>query len=406
MKTASRRRMIVWGGVSVVGISALAIALVPRPIPVDTAPVERGRMAVTLDHEGRTRVRDRYVVSAPVPGRVLRIELEPGDPVRAGDTVLATFLPGAPALIDVRSRAEAESRVRAAEALLARVRAEREQGRVTAEFAQTESRRARGLSEQGVVSAELRESAEAEARVRESALKAADSAVEAAERDVETAKAALFEPAPTREPGSAGSRAALQLRSPIDGVVLRRVRESEGIVLQSEPLVEVADLSALEVIADFLSADAVRIRPGLPVLIEQWGGGAPLKGRVRRVEPSAFLKISALGVEEQRVWVVIGFEDPRAAWQALGDGYRVEARVVIWEQPDVLKVPTSSLFRQGDGWAAFVVDNGRATIRALRIGQRNGSAAEVVEGVKAGERVIVHPPDQVADGIRVVQRQL
>ena len=156
--------------------------------------------------------------------------------------------------------------------------------------------------------------------------------------------------------------------------------------------------------ADFLSADAVRIPPGMPVLIEQWGGGPPLNGRVTRVEPSAFLKVSALGVEEQRVWVIVGFDDPPSAWQALGDGYRVEARVIVWERDDVLRVPTSSLFRQGDGWAVFVVESGRARLRVVRIGQRNGTAAEVVDGLKAGEQVVVHPSDSVADGVRVAER--
>ena len=228
--------------------------------------------------------------------------------------------------------------------------------------------------------------------------------MEVAVRDLETARAALVEPAGDGSRNAAGTERVLALRSPIDGVVLQRFQESEAVVPQGQPLVEVADLSTLEVIGDFLSADAVRIKPGMPVLIEQWGGGTPLKGRVTLVEPSAFLKVSALGVEEQRVWVVVGFDNPRGAWQALGDGYRVEARVVVWEQQDVLRVPTSSLFRQGSAWAVFVVESGRARLRPLRIGQRNGTAAEVVDGLKAGDRVVVHPADSVSDGVRVAER--
>ncbi len=404
MKAAGRRRLAVWGTVGILVIGALVMAMLPRAEPVDTAVVDRGRMAVTLDHEGRTRVHDRYVVSAPLPGRVLRVELRPGDPVKARDTVLATFAPAAPSLLDARSLAEARSRVRVAEAALGRARAERDQAGVASEFAQSESRRIRNLADQGVASIQQREAADAEALARARALDAANSAVEMALRDVETARASLVEPTGDgRQNPTAGAR-ALSLRSPIDGVVLQRFQESEAVVPQGQPLVEVADLSTLEVMADFLSADAVRITPGMPVLIEQWGGGTPLKGRVTRVEPSAFLKISALGVEEQRVWVIVGFDDPPSAWQTLGDGYRVEARVIVWEQDDVVRLPASSLFRQGEGWAVFVVESGRARLRGVRIGQRNGTTAETLDGLKVGERVVVHPSDRTADGVRVTER--
>lgn len=404
MKAAGRRRLVVWGTVGVLVVGALVVAMLPQAEPVDLSVVDRGRLTVTLDHEGRTRVHDRYVVSAPLPGRVLRIGLRPGDPVTARETVVASFVPAAPALLDARSLAEARSRVRAAEAAHERARAEREQAQVASEFAQSESRRVRGLADQGVASAQQREAANAEASARARALDAASSAVEMAARDVETARAALVEPTTNSRQNPAGGDRGLALRSPINGVVLQRFQESEAVVQQGQPLVEVADLSTLEVMADFLSADAVRISPGMPVLIEQWGGGAPLKGRVTRVEPSAFLKVSALGVEEQRVWVIVGFDDPPNAWKALGDGYRVEARVVVWEQDDVLRVPTSSLIRQGDVWAVFVVGGGRALLRVVRIGQRNGTTAEVVDGLKAGERVVVHPSDRIADGVRVTER--
>jgi HlyD family secretion protein len=374
MKTAGKRRLWVWGGVGLV------------------------------DHEGRTRVHDRYTVSAPLPGRVMRIELRPGDPVKARETVLATLVPAAPDLLDARSLAEAESRVRSAEAALARARAEREQAQVEAAFAESEARRTRGLVEQGVAPAQQLDSAETEARARARSLEAAAAAVDVAVRDLETARAALVQPANVVRWNTAAGQRVLLLRSPIDGVVLQRFQESEAVVSLGQPLVEVADLSTLEVIADFLSADAVRIQPGMPVLIEQWGGGTALNGRVARVEPSGFLKVSALGVEEQRVWVVVAFDDPRGAWQALGDGYRVEARVVTWERPDILKVPTSSIFREGTDWATFVVDSGRARLRRLEIGQRNGTDAQVVEGLKAGDRVVVHPSDRVADGVRVAER--
>jgi HlyD family secretion protein len=227
--------------------------------------------------------------------------------------------------------------------------------------------------------------------------------VRAATHDVEAARAMLVEPGSRAARSTAGGT-TLTLRSPIDGVVLERLHESEAVVPQGEPLVTVADTSALEVIADFLSSDAVRIRPGMRALIDQWGGSQPLDAAVRRVEPAGFLKVSALGVEEQRVWVVLDFKDPGSAGLALGDGYRVEARVIVWEGRSVVKAPVSSLFRRGDGWAAFVDDGAVARERPVRIGHRDGTFAEVLSGLAAGARVVVYPPDSVSDGTRITAR--
>ena len=401
MKVASRRRMLFWGGVAILVVAVVAVALMPTPIPVDVAAAERGPMRVTLDHEGRTRVPERYVVSAPVPGRVLRIELEPGDRVRAGQTVVATFRPAVAPLLDARTRAELSARVKAAEASVARTRAERDRVRAEAEFAITERDRARRLESMGLVTEQARQAAETEAAARARALEAAESAVKAAEADVAAARAALLEPGSGGTTGAPGG--TLALRSPIDGVVLRRLQESEATVPQGAPLLELGDTSSLEVIADYLSTDAVRIKGGMPASIEGWGGD-PLRGRVERVEPAGFLKVSALGVEEQRVWVVIDFEDPRKASEFLGDGYRVEVRVVVWEQPAVISVPVSSLFRRGDGWAVFVVAEGRARLREVAVGQRNGIRAEILSGLPPGGRVVVHPPDTIEDGVRVAER--
>ena len=396
----SRRRALSWGAAAVFVLVVAAIALVPRPIPVDLARVERGPMQVTLDHEGRTRVPQRYVVSAPVPGRVLRIELEPGDRVRAGETVVATFLPAASTLLDARTRTELAARVKGAEAALARARAERDRVRTEAEFAASERDRARRLESLGLVTEQARKAAEADAAARARAQEAAESAVTAALHDLEATRAALLEPAG----GTGRPRGpALSLKAPIDGVVLRRLRESEATVPQGEPLLELGDTSSLEVIADYLSTDAVQIKPGMPVSIEQWGG-EPLRGRVERVEPAGFLKVSALGVEEQRVWVVIALEETTAAREALGDGYRVETRVVVWEKPDAIAVPVSSLFRRGEQWAVFAVEAERARIREVRVGQRNGIRAEIVSGLRPGEEVVVHPPDTLEDGARVTAR--
>jgi HlyD family secretion protein len=204
--------------------------------------------------------------------------------------------------------------------------------------------------------------------------------------------------------GAAANGVTLALRSPIDGVVLERQRESEAVVMQGEPLVTVADTSALEVVADYLSSDAVRIQPGMRAFIDQWGGGQPLDAVVHRVEPAGFLKVSALGVEEQRVWVVLDLKEPAAAGRALGDGYRVEVRVVTWEGSDVVRVPVSSLFRRGDGWAVFVEEGGLARERSVRVGHRNGTFAEVLSGASVGAKVIVYPPDTVSDGIHIAAR--
>jgi HlyD family secretion protein len=402
MKRTRWRRRLVWGTAAAAGVAVFVYALMPSPVAVDVAVVERGSLMVTLDHEGKTRVREPFIVSAPVAGRVQRVELEPGDPVKAGQT-LATFLPAPPTPLDTRSRAEAQSRVSAARATLDRVQAERERVKAELDFAIAERERVRKLAADGLTTDQARSAAETEVRVRTEALGSAEAAIAAARYELQAANATLIEPVDgTVSPGRSSS--SLALRSPIAGVVLRRFRESEAVVPAGEPLLELGDPGTLEVIADFLSADAVRMRPGMPVLLEQWGGGRPLKGSVRRVEPAAFMKISALGVEEQRVWVVIAFEDPRAAWEALGDAYRVEARVIVWERSNTLKVPTSSLFRHGDDWAVFVVIEGRAHLRAVQVGERNGVSAEVRGGLGQGERVIEHPSDRVVDGVRVVER--
>ncbi len=406
-KRSRTRRLLIWGGSAVV-LAVIGWSLVPDPLPADFATAERGLLRVTIDEEGETRVRDRFVVSAPLAGRVLRIELEPGDPVQAGDTVLATFQPTDPVLLDARSRAEAEARVKAAESAIGRARADLDRTRAELKKAAADLERARRLAGEEIVSAEQLETAELDHDTRTKAVRAAEFAVRTTTYDLEVARASLVEPGQgndTREP--------ILLRSPIDGVVLRRLRESESVVPAGEPLLEVGDPADLEIVSDLLSTDAVQVRRGQKVLVEQWGGEGPLHGVVRRVEPSGFMKVSALGVEEQRVNVLVDFEDPREAWQALGDGYRVEVRIVTWEEEDVLAVPTSSLFRHGvasegrpgeSGWAVFAVEDGMAVLREVEIGMRNGLAAEVLNGLDDGQQVIVHPSDSIEDGVKVEER--
>jgi HlyD family secretion protein len=376
----------------------LAVALWPSAVPVDTATVTRGPLEVTVDEEGETRVRERYVVSAPVPGEVLRIELEPGDAVKRG-AVVATVRPAPPVPLDSRARAEAEAAVESARARVGQAQAERKRAEPAVELARSELARQRDLFGRGIVSQQALDAAVADERAAQEALRAAEFAAASAADQLAMARARLL-------PATGGPAASrpVECRSPVDGVVLKRLRESQSVVAAGEPLLEVGDPARLEIVSDLLSTDAVRVTPGAEVHIEQWGGDRVLKGRVRRVEPSGFMKVSALGVEEQRVNVVVDFADPAEAWRELGDGYRVEIRVVVWQANDAVKVPTSSLVRRGDDWAVFVADAGRARLRVVDVGHRNAQEAEVRSGVSSGQAVVVHPADAVEDGGRIVLR--
>ncbi len=393
-------------------VAAIVWAFRPQPVPADFATVARGTLRVTVDEEGETRVRERFVVSAPLPGRMQRVELEPGDPVTAGKTVVAVFQPADPVMLDARTRAEVEARARAADTARGGALADRDRIRTELGYARNEWKRQQELATEGITSRDRLEAAERQVRSLEESLRAADFATRTAEHQLEVARASLMQ---TRS-GVRG--AAVALRSPIDGVVLRRLIESETVVAAGQPIVEVGNLARLEIVSDLLSTDAVRVRPGQRVLIERWGGEAPLQGRVRRVEPSGFTKISALGVEEQRVNVIIDFETrpsppggeapsraaDGAAVPRVGDGFRVEVRVIVWQKDSVLKVPVSSLFRHEGRWAVYRVDEGRAVRRPVDIGQRNGLEAELVSGLAAGDRIVVFPSDAITDGVAVVPR--
>jgi HlyD family secretion protein len=386
----------VWAVVLIIGAIA-AVALWPEAIEVDLVQAERRDLAVTIDEEGETRVRDRFVVSAPVSGQVQRIELEPGDAVTKG-TVVARLVPTAAPLIDPRARAELAAAIDASRAALSQAQAERDRVAASLELSRDLLRRREQLVEAGAISREDLESARSAVKTGEGALRAADAAVAQARSQLQLALARL------QAPPSRGGR-TIELRAPVDGVVLRRAHESEAVVPAGEPLIEIGDPSRIEVVSDLLSTDAVRVSPGQEVRIEQWGGGHALKGQVRRVEPSGFMKVSALGVEEQRVNVIIDFADPDSAGRALGDGFRVEVRVVTWRGDDVLSVPVGSLFRRGQGWATFIVRDGIAHLREVELGNRNSEFAEIVKGLEAGDTVVLHPPDTLTDGMRVRGRQ-
>ena len=385
-------------GFAAVIAGLLAVVLWPTAVQVDVAAVSTGPLVVTVDEEGVTRVRDRFIVSAPVSGRVLRIELEPGDCVKRGQ-VVARVRAETPPLLDARTRTEAEAVVESARAALGRARAEEQRARATLEQAQRDLVRVGSLVEDRVIAKQEFEAHESSVHVAKETANAAEFAVRAATSDLQRAVARL---APTR-PEAPGR--VVSVTSPVDGVVLKRVRESETFVPAGDPLIEIGDQGQLEIVADLLSTDAVRVKVGARAFVEQWGGDTALEARVRRIEPAGFMKISALGVEEQRVNVVLDFVDPSSPTRAaLGDGYRVEVRLVIWESSSVLRVATSALFRHGEKWAVYVLDAGRARRTLVELGRQTGQSAEVTSGLVEGTRVILHPGDMLVDGARVRER--
>jgi HlyD family secretion protein len=382
---------------SVLVVAAIAaVAMWPEAMEVTVVRAGRGPMQVTVDEDGETRVRDRFRVTAPVSGRVQRIEIEPGDTVVAGKTVLSRITPAESPLLDARTRGELQAAVEAATAAVGQARAERQRAATALERARSTLRRQQELMKAGAVSSDDLESAETALASAEDGLRAAEFTERRAESELQLARARLSAP-------SASGR-SVDVLSPVNGTVLRRLRESEGVVPVGEPLLEIGEPGRMEIVADLLSTDAVRVSPGAEVLIEQWGGGHTLHGRVRRVEPSGFMKVSALGVEEQRVNVVIDFANHAEAVR-LGDGYRVEVRIVLWQESDVLKVPVGALFRQGDGWAVFVVEDERVRLQTVQLGQRNENEGQIVSGLEAGATIVLHPPDTLTDGTRVIVKE-
>ena len=369
-------------------VAAIAIALRPAPVPVELGSVARGDLRVTVEEEGKTRTRDRFVVSTPATGRLLRVRLEEGDAVREGDVVARLE----PLPLDERARAEARARLKAAEAAHRAAEARVRQTSTSLEQARRNHERADKLAGEGLRSPEEREQAElAEASLARE-LDAAKFSARAATFEAEVARATLEADLPGRPAGN-----VISLKSPVNGRVLRVLQESERSILAGSPVLEVGDPSNLEIVIDLLSTDAVRVKPGAAMTLDG-GEGRILRARVRTVEPSAFTKISALGVEEQRVNVIGDLEEPPGR---LGDAYRVEASITLWEGKGVLKVPASALFRRGSGWSVFVNEGGRARLRSVEVGQRNPTQAQVLGGLKDGETVVLHPSDRIEDGVRV-----
>ncbi|HCB13749.1 MAG TPA: efflux transporter periplasmic adaptor subunit [Gammaproteobacteria bacterium] len=384
--------------------TALVYGFWPQPSWVEAALVAHRPLQVTVEAEGKTRIIDRYVLSAPVTGYLRRIESEVGDTVQQGQP-LAWIDPLPSEVLDPRRRAQAVVQVAASEASLQAAQETVAAARAAAEYAQLEFERIAALCKRECVVTEAeRDRAESQARQTQAQLRSTQFAVEVARHEVEAAKTALRH---STVPTSDAAQETVIVRAPVDGQILNRHRQSEGVVEVGAALLEVGDPHTLEIVVDVLSADAVRIRPDTPVVFERWGGEQPLTGVTRRVEPVGFTKLSALGVEEQRVWVITSLRSPAGTWLRLGDGYRVEARFIVWHEEQVLQIPANALFRQGEGWAVFVIENGQAHRRAVEIGQRGALNVEVRSGLAEGEQVVTHPDGALQNGaavrIRAVQ---
>lgn len=393
-------RGLLFTAAGAVAILLLAVLFAPTPISVDSAAVRRGDMIVTVSAEGKTRVKEQYELVAPIAGKLLRLTLKAGDPVIANETVVFTIEPPQPQFHDSRSNAELEAKLRAAEAAHDHAAAELERAKADNEFAKREMERAKDLSHIGAVSDRVLQQTERDAKVREAAVQVAENIVKQRVSEVELARASLTGPGSLEGPNTVH---ALEVRSPINGRVLNVLKESEMIVNPGMPIVQLGDIGNLEVMLEMLSEDAVKVQEGAKASLEGWGGQG-LTAKVRRVEPAGFTKISALGIEEQRVRVLLDFLDPPSQWQPLGAGYRISAKIGVWSAEGVLKVPLGGLFRDGNRWACYLIRNGAAELVHLTIGHLNDAEAEVLEGAKEGDLVILHPSDRIAGGIPVRSR--
>lgn len=394
----------------VVAMAVVAWFAWPAPISVDIVTLAKGPMEVTVDDEAKTRVRHVYTVSAPIAGRVLRIShparhkensLHVGDLVNADDTIVAIMQPAMPGFIDLRSREELQAAVAAADAAIALAEAEIRRIEAALGFSRDELQRAQTLSKSGAVSLKALEKAQLDVTTNEAALASAKAQLGVRRSERASIAARLIDPG--RAGGQTSADCCIQIRAPVTGRVLRIIQDSEAVVAAGTPLVDIGDPLDLEIVADLLSTDAVQIAHGSAVTIDGWGG-APIRGRVTRVDPAGFLKVSALGIEEQRVRTTIDFVDPPKSWSRLGHDFRVIVHVTVWKADSVLTVPAGALFRKGNDWAVYAVRSTRARTTPVQIGHRNPQRAEVLSGLSPGDRIVLHPSDRVKDGSAVAQR--
>ena len=385
---------------AVIVIVMLAWGFWPRAVLVDAATATQDTFIVTIEEEGRTRVTDRYIVSAPVNGVACRIKLNVGDAITKGE-ILVNITPLQSQVLDPRSQAQARAGVAAAQSALHSAEQQAAAARAAAELAVKEEARLSKLVEQGLVPKDVYDKAQTAVITTNAVQRSALFAVDVARYELQAAESVLQYAGAKHSDGAAGG---VPVVAPITGQVLKVTHECEGVVSTGQALLEVGDTSALEVEVDVLSDDAVRIGPGMRVIFDRWGGEQPLEGVVRTIEPVGFTKISALGVEEQRVLVIVDFTSPPELWRRLGDGYRVEARFIIWQEENVLQIPASALFRYKGGWAVFILDHGKAQVRQVDVGRRNGLQAQILNGLNAGDKLIVHPGDDIEDGRKVKAR--
>jgi HlyD family secretion protein len=386
-------RIVIWIVIAAGLAAAVALMLRPAPVEIDAGSVTRGPLLITIEEEGRTRVRERYVVATPAHGVLDRVRVRPGDRVSRGATI-ATLRPGLSTPLDARSTTQLRARAEAARDELARTQAARDAARAELDFATADATRATGLCEAGALSVADRDLAETRRRTAQQRLQQAAAAIRVAEHGVHEAEAALL------SPRDAPRGTAISLRAPVEATVLRVFEESERTLSAGAPVVELGDPASLEIVVDLLSSDAVKVRPGAAARLHRWGGDTVLDGTVRRVEPSTFTKISALGVEEQRVNVLVDFDCRDEA--ALGDGYTVDVQIVVDSRANALKVPTGALVRDAEGWAVYVVDERSiARLRHITIGARAAFEVECLAGLAGGERLVLYPGDRVFDGTRV-----
>jgi HlyD family secretion protein len=396
------RRIAILAGV-LVAAAVAAWAVMPGPVPVETTIVTKGRFVASVDEDGKTRVRERYVVAAPLAGRLGRVRFKVGDLIKVDDAV-ATIIPSPAPLMDARTHHEVEERLGAAEANVERAKAGVERARAQSDQAGTDLNRTRTLAQRGAATAQALEHAELAVRLADRDLRAAEFLDHAAEHELSQMRALLARYGSSTNPDEPPE--SWNVGAPVTGVVLKVAQESETIVQPGTPLLDIGDPHDLEVVVDVLSTDAVEIRPGAEVSIVHWGGQGSLSGRVRRVEPAAFTKISTLGVEEQRVNVLIDITSPAEQWMKLGDAYQIDAQIAVFMQDDATIVPAGALFRRGDQWNVYVMKDGRAQIREIQLLRRSGRFAAVGSGLSQGEAVIVYPSDRVGSGVRVGPRKV
>lgn len=382
-------------------VAAAGWALWPQPVQVDVAVLARGPLEVTVEDEGITRVRDVYTVSAPIAGKFLRPPQKVGDEVTAGQSIVAVLQPSDPQFLDIRTQRVNAAAIEAAEAAVTFAEAQVAQARSQLSFMQGDLRRATELSARQAIAERTLDKAKLDVTSAEAAVASAVATLEVRRQELESARARMIQPG---QQNTGDGACCIQVPAPISGRVLKVIAENEQVVQAGAPLIDIGDPGALEITVDLLSRDAVRVDAGAPARIENWGG-AILNARVRRVEPAGFTKVSALGIEEQRVKAILDFTDPPQAWQRLGHGFRIIARIVVWRDDRVLQVPLGALFRHGDAWAVFRIIEGRARLTPIEIAERNLRSARVLQGLGEGDTVILYPSDRIVDSVRVVRRQ-